>query len=252
MLNLRRSLVIGLAIAAVAALLPSLAIGRPQDEEPKAQVSVLPGTNKVKPGQTFPVAVVIDLETNWHINTNSPVVPKELGESEDFIPTTISASPTADGRLVPTPSATQWPKPVMVTASYGGAPAEYGVFEGRVIAYLPVTVPANATTGLSELSIDVGYQACNDRVCLAPTRSTHRISVVVDPSAAGWPTEKLYPEYFTGVDASKLPAASAEVSSPAAASEGGSGISALTLSMIVAGAALVAALVGFILVKKVL
>jgi hypothetical protein len=252
MLNLRPTLAVGLAIAVVAALFPSLATGRPQDEDAKAQVSVLPGTNKVKPGQTFPVAVVIDLETNWHINTNAPVVPKELGESEDFIPTSISASPTADGRLQPNPSATQWPKPVMVTASYGGAPAEYGVFEGRVIAYLPVTVPANATTGLSELSVSVGYQACNDRICLAPTTSTHKVSVVVDPSAAGWPTEKLYPEYFATFDSSKLPAPLPETAPGTSASNDQGGMSALTLSMIVAGAALVAALAGFILVKKVL
>ncbi len=208
----------------------------------------------VKPGQWFPVAVVIDLKPKWHIQTNDPVVPKALGEPEDFIKTSISTGNSSDGRLRPNAGAIQWPKPVMATVAFGGTPVEFGVFEGRVVAYLPVLAAADATPGVSEITLKLTYQACDDRICIAPVDLTFPVKVAVDPDAKGWPADQTYPEYFTGFDATKLPsAASMAPSSPSSTTATASvGMSAAMISIIVAGAALVAIIVGVVVVKKVL
>lgn len=198
-------------------------------------VSVIPGATAVPPGHWVPVAVVIDLKPKWHLHTNDPAVPEALGSAEDYVKTAISAGPTADGRLRPDVTRIQWPAPVMAKVGFGGPPVEYGVFEGRTIAYLPVEVPATAEPGVATLSVALTYQACDDRICLAPVEGKpFTVQIAVDPSAVGFPAVQTYPELFVGFDAARLPAPT-----PPAAPAGG-------LSTLGVGA-IVAVAVGFIL-----
>lgn len=250
------SLTLPVALSAVAVLV-SPAASASQSDTPKATISVVQGTMKAAPGQTFPVAVIIDLESHWHINTNRPEIPAAVGDSEDYIPTTIHASASVDGRLVPNLTGVQWPAPTMATAGTKDGLVEYGVYEGRVIAYLPVSISADASPGLSEITVRVGYQACNEQVCLAPVEERFDLKVSVDPTAAGWPADGIYPEHFTAFDRTKLAASSAstpvaEGSRDLAAGNDAAGLSALAVSMIVAGAAFVAILIAVVVVRKVL
>lgn len=185
---------------------PSAAGQRGDDDV--ATVTVIPGTTAARPGQWFPVAVIIDLKPKWHIHTNDPQVPPALGSPEDYIKTAISAGATADGRLRPDPSRIQWPSPVMAKVTFGGPPVEYGVFEGRVVAFLPVEVPPDAENGVATLQLTLTYQACDDRICLAPVEgSPHSAQIAIDASAVGFPENQTYPEIFKAFDATRLPAA---------------------------------------------
>ena len=175
--------------------------GRPANAQ-EVQASVMPGLVQVPPGEWFPVAVIFDMQPHWHINTENPVVPSELGSPEDFIRTAITV--TNDSKLRVDTAAIQWPEPEMVSAAFMGTPAEYGVFSGRAIAYVPVQVVPGATPGQATMTVKASWQACDDKVCLAPEDASFPVKIAVDPNA-GRGSAYLYPDLFAGFDASKLP-----------------------------------------------
>ena len=53
--------------------------------------------------------------------------------------------------------------------AFGGTPVDYAVYEGLAIAYIPVTIAADAKPGEVDLMIRPVFQACDDTVCLAPS-----------------------------------------------------------------------------------
>lgn len=138
------------------------------DSRDRVDVHVVPQRTQVAPGGDVAIAIIFDQDASWHIHTHDPIVPPELGEPEDYFATAIYVE-SADDRLVPHVDWMQWPEVHEITVSFGATPVPYGVFEGRAIAYLPVTVPADAALGPASLTIRPFFQACDDRNCLAPT-----------------------------------------------------------------------------------
>ncbi|MBL9033054.1 MAG: thioredoxin family protein [Phycisphaerae bacterium] len=191
-----------------------LALARPTLAQPPTPVTVSAKalTDVVAPGDLVPVAVIFDHEDGWHVHTNAPVIPKELG---DFpaIPTQIIAKPEGPLAL----GSIQWPKVEFVMVNFG-TPARYGVFGGRAIAYLPVRVEASATPGTTAtIKIETSYQACDDKVCL-PEEGTSltvsfRIVSLEQKAAAGTPPSD--PD-FAGFD----PTVFASAASPATSTSG--------------------------------
>ncbi|MCH2142450.1 MAG: thioredoxin family protein [Phycisphaerales bacterium] len=168
----------------------------PQAQEPeffdsrdRVDVHIVPQRTQVAPGGDIAIAIIFDQDERWHIHTNDPVVPPELGQPEDYYATAIYAE-SADGRLVPHTNWTQWPEVHEITVSFGATPVPYGVFEGRAIAYLPVTVPADASLGPASLIIRPFFQACDDRNCLAPTPM---------PPEPGEAADAMWTEYGTTI-----------------------------------------------------
>ena len=138
------------------------------DSRDRVEVSVVADRKQVAPGGDLVLAVIFDQQPTWHIHTEDPQVPPELGDPEDFKATYIAVT-SSDGRLVPHDNWIQWPQPHEIDVAFTGKPVPYTVFSGRAIAWVPVTVPADATTGPAELVVRAAFQACDDRVCAAPT-----------------------------------------------------------------------------------
>jgi thiol:disulfide interchange protein DsbD len=138
------------------------------DSRDRVEVSVVADRKQVAPGGDLVLAVIFDHQPTWHIHTEDPQVPPELGDPEDFKATYIAVT-SSDGRLVPHDNWIQWPQPHEIDVAFTGKPVPYTVFSGRAIAWIPVTVPADATTGPAELVVRAAFQACDDRVCAAPT-----------------------------------------------------------------------------------
>lgn len=134
-------------------------------DQPEVSISIVPSRKSVTPGEQFPIAVVFNLKDGWHIHTNDPKVPASWrAEGFEAIPTQIvvlSAKGLKVGKV-------QWPPPHIVKADLvaNGKPEDYGFFDGRAIAYLPVIVDPDAI-GQVELTLGVGYQACAES-CLFP------------------------------------------------------------------------------------
>ncbi|MCC6660248.1 MAG: thioredoxin family protein [Phycisphaerales bacterium] len=173
-------------LRALLALIPALAApaALAQPESP-ATVTVKPLRTTVTPGDRLPIAVVFDTAPGWHINTNDPVAPPELGGFVPF-PTTISVTTPPGARALPT----QWPTVQQVEVRFSGSPVQFGVFDGRAVAFIPLTIAQDAAPG-TELSVEVKaeWQTCDDSICLMPDSLTRavKLSVISLDQAAALP-----------------------------------------------------------------
>jgi thiol:disulfide interchange protein len=145
-------------------LLAAAILATPAAGQDQVVVSAKPSKSAVFPGEQFAIAVVFDHQQGWHIHTNSPVVPRGLG---NFYPVATEVA------LAPAPSLVQWPiqwpEPHEVMVSTGGPHVPYRVFDGRAVALIPVKLDEQAQAGqVLSLSIAVAYQACDDVNCLPP------------------------------------------------------------------------------------
>jgi len=138
------------------------------DSRDRVAVQVIPSRTRVAPGGDLVLAVVFDQQRSWHVHTNDPQVPKELGDPEDYFATAIHIEASSDS-LVPHTDWIQWPAPHEIIVGFGGPDVAYEVFEGRAIAYVPITAPADASLGVVTLTVRPVFQACDPTYCLAPT-----------------------------------------------------------------------------------
>lgn len=163
--------------------------GRPDDSaQPPVTFSTELSTDRVAPGDTLVVAVKFAHKENWHTNLAEPVVPPEL---EGFVPvpTTISPAASSAGSLEFGPI--QWPEPYEANVDFllSGDPVQYLVYHGQATAFVPVKVSANAQPGATiDVAIRIGYQACDDQICMMPTGETVNVSVEIVPVGGATPS----------------------------------------------------------------
>ncbi len=135
------------------------------DQEP-VQVTIESSVDQVSPGTDFVLAVILDHDEHYHSNLNEPIVPEEMG---DFypVPTTLRL-PEIEGVTF---GAIHWPSPIEVGVDFfmTGNPISYQVYTGKAIIYVPVTIAQGAALGERTLELNLGYQACDESICLPPT-----------------------------------------------------------------------------------
>jgi hypothetical protein len=107
-----------------------------------------------KAGSAAEAKVTFTLRSGFHVNSNTP--------AEDYIiPLRLTWSP---GPL--TAKEVVYPKPRM--ERYGFSKVPLSVYTGDFTILTRFAVPANAPPGPATLNGRIRYQACNDRMCLAP------------------------------------------------------------------------------------
>jgi thiol:disulfide interchange protein DsbD len=175
--------VLGLVLAVLGLACPGAGAGAGQalDSRGKVAVTAVAQTTRVRPGQDVPVAVVFDQADGWHIHTHAPKVPPELGDPSFYIATQIRAQGAGDAQktLAIHRDHIQWPTVHTIQVKFLKTPVDYGVFMGQAVAYLPVTVSADAAPGPVTLDILVTYQACDEQSCLAPVFD-QKVSVTLE------------------------------------------------------------------------
>lgn len=128
-----------------------------QAEDSPVRVELTVDRTGVRPGDQIAAAIVFHIIDGWHIYSDDPQVTGVLA-----IPTEIKAVDPVGVKV----GGVQWPKAVQVKLRLGGTkPEPANVFEGRSVAYLPLTIAADAA-GRAKTAIEVSFQACNDRTCL--------------------------------------------------------------------------------------
>ncbi|KKN64134.1 hypothetical protein LCGC14_0494750 [marine sediment metagenome] len=136
---------------------------------------------QVRAGQTFYVAVVLEIADGWHIYGPNPGV--------DFVvPTTISLVPNAAvtaGDIV-LPASRPLADPVL------GETVE--IYEGQIQLLIPLTVNPDAASGPATLQLHLVTQACDEAQCLAPQTATLQLTLDIDPDAPRELTR--YPSIF--------------------------------------------------------
>ena len=157
-------------VAAIALLLLSLA---PTPAARAAPVRVtgelLLNTDNLKPGQQGIAAVVATIADGWHTQSSRPL-------EKAYIPFVVTTAATANVKVE---DALYAPGDVADFPALGG---KLSVYHGRVLAFVPFVVPADAKLG-DEVRFDasVRYQACNDELCERPT--TLKLSVTAKVAA---------------------------------------------------------------------
>ena len=91
------------------------------DSRDHVKVSVKAGLDQVAVGGEVPIAVVFDHDKKWHIHTNNPNVPPELGDVF-VIKTELKVKVEPQGAATAHVGHIQWPKVHMEKVGFGVAP----------------------------------------------------------------------------------------------------------------------------------
>ena len=136
------------------------------DSRDRVETEVLSPFTQVPRGSEFPIAIVFEMDHNWHIWTQPGGTPEGVNVFEGAINTEFVVTSTDTASLTIHEGFIQWPEPLVASVAGMG---DLAVFEGRAIAYLPVTIPDDAPLGEATLTIALTFQTCDDKTCLAPT-----------------------------------------------------------------------------------
>lgn len=142
-----------------------------RDSRDRVDVDVVQQRKMVAPGQDTAIAVIFDHEPGWHVHTNDPDVPPELGDADNYIATDIVIDRVDDAPMHVFTNFIQWPEVHEVEVAFGGTPVLYGVWEGKAVAFVPIRIDLDAPLGEASIRVRTSFQACDDRQCDAPTPS---------------------------------------------------------------------------------
>ena len=119
-------------------------------------------------GETFAVAVHLDIRLGWHINANPP--------SGDFlIPTSLTLN--ADWPL----ESARVRYPAGRSQAFPALAETLSVYEDRVALWADLSLPKSSAGTVGEMRFLVQYQACDETRCLPPTELSRSVRVTVAP-----------------------------------------------------------------------
>jgi thiol:disulfide interchange protein DsbD len=170
-----------------------LGLASGQAQQSGVSVNAFLSQDKLTIGQTFRIAVVMDLPEPWHANANPP-------SSPDFIPTSLTFAPSdavTFGKI-------EYPAGKSKTVTWADNPVL--LYSGHVVIFTDGKVTAQAP-GPFILQATVRYQACDDHVCYAPKNVS--MTITTEVVAAGQPVQSIHPEIF-GAAAPSTPVPPAE------------------------------------------
>ncbi|MFT4558070.1 MAG: hypothetical protein ACI92S_003444 [Planctomycetaceae bacterium] len=112
-------------------------------------------TSRLPAGDRCRIAVVLDVDPGWHINTN-PAYPDFL------IPTTVSIRSDQGTTL----ESLKFPKGKELKIE--GLPEAYKVYDGKVTIFGELVVPKSAAGKQEAFELHIRYQSCDDEHCERP------------------------------------------------------------------------------------
>lgn len=122
--------------------------------------------DKVYSGSEFKLALKVNIDEEWHINSNQPY--------EDYlIPTELTINKSEFFKL----NNVAYPKAHDFTFAFSENPLS--VWEGEIIIGAIINVGAEVLPGTYSLVVILEYQACNNMSCLAPTSISDTVEIIV-------------------------------------------------------------------------
>jgi len=164
-------------VAAALMLMPALAA---QTDDQVVEAKTLISRDAVRPGETFKAAVILEIQTGYHINDNAPL-------DEFLIPTALVIDGNPDFEVLEI----SYPKGRRARFAY--SEAELVVYEGEVILGALLKAKEGLGAGPRTVKGALSYQACNNESCLPPKELRFEIAVPVAASGAG---ADVHPEIF--------------------------------------------------------
>lgn len=127
-----------------------------QSNGPVVTATVLLSVNKAVQGGTFQVAVVAKVAEGFHVNAHRPT-------EKWLIPTELTTAALVGVTVEPA----FYQKAVEKTLAFSGGD-KLALYEGTFTVGLNVRVAKTLAPGKYTLKGVLGYQACNDEMCMAP------------------------------------------------------------------------------------
>ena len=138
-------------------LLPGIALAAgPQT----ATYSATLNASALQVGQTAVMAVVVDIKPGLHTQSHTPL----SGSGVNYIKFEVTPDPNPNVEFLD-------PIYPAATIENFAALGPQSIYTGKVIVYLPMRVKTSAAVGDITISGKLTWQACNDRVCFAPSRN---------------------------------------------------------------------------------
>jgi len=125
---------------------------------PKVGVKARASHTHVTGGQTFHVAAEITITEGWIYYSPDP------GRSDKLTVYGAAVGAQAGGRKL-NGSTVLWPPDTPHEYSFGGETHVNHAYEGRIVAYVPVTVPADAPPGDFRIRLTLDGQVCSKDAC---------------------------------------------------------------------------------------
>jgi thiol:disulfide interchange protein DsbD len=168
-------------------LMVSLSLLPAQNSDQVISARFLTSTDKFKPGESYQLAVEIQINSPYHINAQKP--------SEDFlIPTTLSVE-VPEGIAL---GKFDFPKSEMKKFEF--SEKALAVYEGTIHIFTSISIAASFSAGEIVLNGVVGYQACDDKTCQAPAEVnfTQKFPMAAPTEAVNPLNQNLFSERETG------------------------------------------------------
>ncbi len=137
---------------------------------------VEPARVRVAPGGTAKFTLVATIQEGFHTNSNQPTLDYLVATGVELAPPTAGLA----GEPAFTLEKVQYPAGEM--KEFGFAPDQaLSVYEGTVRIPVELRAKPEATPGRHTLRLVFRYQACNDQLCLRPTRKEAKLTIEVSP-----------------------------------------------------------------------
>jgi thiol:disulfide interchange protein DsbD len=179
-------------LPAVLALLIPLVAGRAQIPPPPGGDfgEILHATphvshDRVYAGGDFRLALTVDLDFPWHVNSDRPL-------QDYLIPTDLSLDPPEELRT----GEPIFPSARNVTLAFSDEPLS--VYDSTFVIGVEAEVAEGTPPGEFEIAGTLTYQACDDSRCLPPRELP--VTFTVRVASLEEPTEQQAPEVFARVD----------------------------------------------------
>jgi DsbC/DsbD-like thiol-disulfide interchange protein len=134
--------------------------------EPNISVVGYFGTDKAQKGKAVRVAIVIDVPSGYHINSNRPL-------ESYLIATSVKVEPENGLRG----GVVTYPRPVMRGFKFSNK--QLSVYEGQARLKFSVPIPANYSDDSAKIKARVRLQSCNDEVCFPPKNYDLELKIAV-------------------------------------------------------------------------
>lgn len=151
----------------------------------KANIEIKQSQNVIPAGSTTQIAVLLNLEDNWHVNSNQPL--------QDYLIGTELRIEDVSGLLV---TGIQYPPSKEYNFDFSDEPVD--VFEGEAPIFVSISVSEDLEPGSYQIPASLRIQACDNEVCLAPT--TVELNIPVEISAVGTGYQVLNEALFAGYE----------------------------------------------------
>jgi thiol:disulfide interchange protein DsbD len=162
-------------------LLPATLFAQFSSTAKQVSVETKLSTEKIQSGQTTQIAIILKINEGWHVNSHKPTF--------DYLIGTLFELQQVEGIIV---TDVQYPKGKLVSLSFAEQPID--VYEGTTILFASIKISDRIVLGGHTLKGSVTVQACNDRLCLAP--STIEMNIPIQIVSADVPISPQYREIF--------------------------------------------------------